>query len=831
MERINFKKALPYISAVIIFLIITFVYLSPILEGKMLQQGDTKSWRGAAKEILDFRVKYNGEEPLWTNSMFGGMPAYMISMLTPSNNIITFFDKLMHLFTLPTPANMIFVYFLGFFILLLVLGVNPWLSIAGALAYGFSTYFFIIIEAGHNTKAQAIGYMAPVFAGIILTMRGKYIWGAILTALFLALEIKMNHIQMTYYLMLLVIIYIVADLFQKIKEKKLNVFIKGIVALLFAVIIAVATNTTNLWTSYEYSKYTIRGKSELSFNPEIKTKGLDLDYATQWSYGVDETFTLIIPDFKGGSSNGKLGEGSETYQVLKQNNIPNIKQITSQMPMYWGTQPFTSGPVYVGAIFVFLFVLGLFIVKGPMKWTLLIGTILSILLSWGKNFMPLTQFFFDYFPLYSKFRAVSSILVIAELTIPLLGILALHKIITNQVKNEELLKYGKITLIITGGITLFFALFGSGFYNFTGPQDSQLPYPDWLMNAIIADRKSAFTTDAWRSFIFIVLTAGLIWAYIKKIINLNVFIPIIILLVIFDMFPVNKRYFDNSNFTSKRNVEVPFQMTDADRLILQDTDPNFRVFNVTTNPFNDAATSYFHKSVGGYHGAKLRRYQDMIEHHISKNNVKVLNMLNTRYFIVPGQDKEPQVQRNIAALGNAWFVDNYKIVENADSEITALNNFEPATTAIIDKRFENFVKEFKNGKDTLSNISLVNYKANHLTYKSSTQKDELAVFSEIYYEKGWNAYIDGKEVPHFRVNYILRALMIPKGEHKIEFKFEPKSYKNGEKIGYASSIFLLLALLGMIGKEGYTYFKRSKQNIPISEKKDNNTINTKKNKA
>jgi len=828
MEKIKFKKVLPYFSAVIIFLIITFVYLNPLLEGKMLQQGDTKGWRGAAKEIIDFRAKYNGEEPLWTNSMFGGMPAYMISVLTPSNNIIAFFDNLMHLFSLPNPANIVFVYFLGFFILLIVLGVNPWLSIAGALAYGFSTYFFIIIEAGHNTKAQAIGYMAPVFAGIILTMKGKYIWGAILTALFLALEIKMNHIQMTYYLMLLVIIYLVADLFQKIKEKKLNVYFKGLIALFFAVIIAIATNTTNLWTSYEYSKYTIRGKSELSFNPEIKTKGLDLDYATQWSYGIDETFTLLIPDFKGGSSTGKLGENSETFQVLRQNNVPNVKQITAQMPMYWGTQPFTSGPVYVGAIFIFLFVLGLFIVKGPMKWALLIGTILSILLSWGKNFMPLTQFFFDYFPLYSKFRAVSSILVIAELTIPLLGILALHRIITNQVNYNELLKFGKIALFITGGISLFFALFGTGFYNFTSTQDAQLPYPEWLMNAIISDRKSALTNDAWRSLLFIILISGLLWVYAKKMINNGVLIPIVILLVIFDMFPVNKRYFDNSNFTSKRNVEMPFQMTEADNLILQDKDPNFRVFNVTTNPFNDAGTSYFHKSVGGYHGAKLRRYQDMIEHHLSKNNVKVLNMLNTRYFIVPGQDKEPQVQRNIAALGNAWFVYNFKIVENADSEIIALNNFAPDSTAIIDKRFESYVINFKNGKDSLSTINLVNYKANHLTYKANTQKDELAVFSEIYYDKGWNAYLDGKQIQYFRANYILRAMIIPKGEHTIEFKFEPKSYYNGEKIGYASSIILLIMLLGMSSKELITYYKKSGENSKKTQDKSKKIIIEKK---
>jgi hypothetical protein len=599
MKNINFKNLLPYFAAIIIFLIVTLAYLSPIMEGKSLRQSDTMSWTGAAKEILDFRTANNGEEPLWTNSMFGGMPAYMISLLTPSNNIIAFFGNAMSLFSLPSPANMIFLYFIGFFILLLVLRVNPWLSIIGALAFGFSTYFFIILEAGHNTKALAIGYMAPVFAGIILAMRGKYLWGAVLTALFLALEIKMNHIQMTYYLMILVLIYMLFELYQKIKDKQILGFIKASTALLFSVIIAVSINVTNLWTSYEYSKETIRGKSELTSNSDVKTKGLDMDYATQWSYGVDETFTLLIPDFKGGSSSGKLGESSEAYSVLKQNGVPNIKQITSQMPLYWGSQPFTSGPVYAGAIFVFLFILGLFIVKGPMKWTLLTATILSIALSWGKNFMPLTQFFFDYFPMYSKFRAVASILVIAELTIPLLGILALNNIFSKKVDKSEVLKWGKISLYITGGLCLIFALGGSSFFTFRSAADAQLPYPEWLMDAIVADRKSNFTMDAWRSLGFILATAALIWAFVENKLKIGYAITALMLLVLIDMIPVNKRYFDNSNFTSKRNVEVPFQATAEDLMILEDKDPNYRVYNITRNPFNDASTSYFHKSIGG----------------------------------------------------------------------------------------------------------------------------------------------------------------------------------------------------------------------------------------
>ncbi len=812
MKNINFKILLPYLTAILIFLSVSLAYLSPLLEGKSLKQGDIVSWTGAAKETTDFRKVHPGEEPLWTNTMFGGMPTYMISLLTPSNDIISFFDKGFSLFAIPSPANMIFVYFIGFFILLLVLGVDPWLSIVGALAFGFSTYFFIIIEAGHNTKALTIGYMAPVFAGIILTMRGKYLWGGILTALFLSLIIKMNHVQMTYYMMIFVIIYVMVELFNKIKEKQISVFFKASAVLLFAVILALGTNITTLWTSYEYSKDTIRGKSELTSNADVKTKGVDLDYATQWSYGIDETLTLLIPDFKGGSSSGKLGESSETYKVLKQNGVPNIKSITSQMPLYWGPQPFTSGPVYAGAIFIFLFVLGLFIVKTPLKWVLVIATVLSIMLSWGKHFMPLTQFFFDYFPMYSKFRAVASILVIAELCIPLLGILALNQIFTRKTDKSDVLKYGKIALIITGGITLVFALAGSSFYNFKGAGDAQLPYPEWLINAIIADRKSIFTMDSWRSLLFILLAASFIWAFIENKIKKEYIITAFILLVLIDMWPVNKRYFDNSNFTNKKNVDKPFVASEADLLILEDKSPNYRVYNVTVNPFTDASTSYFHKSVGGYHAAKLRRYQDLIEHQLSKNNVKVLNMLNTKYFIVPDQDKRPQVQRNVAALGNAWFVDNYKIVENPDAEINALTDFEPATTAIADKKFSAYLKDFKEGKDSTSTIQLMNYLPNHLTYQANTKKEELAVFSEIYYDNGWNAYLDGKQLPYIRVNYVLRAMKIPQGNHTIEFKFEPKAYITGEKIGFASSVLLLLLLLGMTTKEIVTYLKKDKLN-------------------
>ena len=815
MKNINLKKYLPYLAAILIFLTITLAYLSPILEGKELKQGDTVKSNISAKEIIDFRKAHPNEEPLWTNAMYGGMPSYPISMLTPSNDIVSFFNDAMRLFSLPYPADIVFIYFIGFFILLMVLGVDPWIGIIGSLAFGFSSYFFITIDAGDYSKASTIGYMAPVFAGVILLMRGKFLWGGILTALFSALLLKMGHLQTTYYLMILILIFLFVDFYNKLKERRLINFFKSFIILIFAITLAFGSNITALWTGYEFSKESTREKSELSEKNNTKRDEIDFNNATQLSYDIDETFTLLIPNFKGGSSISRLGESSETFAILKQNKVPNIKEITYQMPLYWGTQPFTSGPVYAGAIFVFLFVLGLFIVKTPIKWVLLIATVLSIMLSWGKHFMPLTQFFFNYFPMYSKFRAVSSILIIAELCIPLLGIFALNQIFTKKTDKSDIFKYGKLSIYITGGITLFFALAGSSLFDFKGTVDNQLPYPEWLMNAIIADRRSAFTLDCWRSLLFILLAALCIWAFIKNKYKQEYIITAFILLIVIDMFPVNKRYFDNGNFTDKKNIEKPLQPTEADILILEDKDLDYRVFNVARKPFTDASTSYFHKSIGGYSAAKLRRYQDLIERHISKNNVKVLNMLNTKYFIALDQNKHPQTQRNIAALGNAWFVDNYKIVENPDSEINALSNFEPSTTAIIDKKFKDYVKDFREGKDSISTIKLINYQPNHLTYQTSAKRNEFAVFSEIYYANGWNAYLDGKLVPYIRANYVLRAMNIPQGDHKIEFKFEPKAYFTGEKIGFASSVILLFMLLAITTREVVIYFKNK---VKLSQK-------------
>lgn len=802
MMKLQFRQVLPYLAAIAIFIVITLTYFSPLLEGKQMKQSDITQWKGMSKEILDFR-EATGEEALWTNSMFGGMPAYQISV-EYKGNVLRYLDRLMQLY-LPQPAGMVFLYMIGFFILLLVLKVDKWLAVAGAIAFAFSSYLFIIFEAGHNSKAHAIGYMAPVLAGIILTYRGRYLAGGIMAAIFLSLELLTNHLQITYYLMITAGIFVIAQLVSGIREKKMPEFTKATGVLLIASVFAVATNITNIWATYEYGKDTIRGKTELTSEQSNRTSGLDKDYATGWSYGNWETFTLLIPNFQGGSSQGPLTESSKVFQVLKQNNVDNAqaRNVIQAMPLYWGTQPGVAGPVYVGAIIIFLFIFALFILDDRYKWWLLSATILSILLAWGKNLMPLTDFFLHYVPGYNKFRAVSMTLVIAELCIPLLAILGLQKVFDPKTDKKKLLKSLYYSLGIAGGISLIFALGGGLFFDFVSPSDSQYSsiFPDWLMAALREDRASLLRSDSFRSLAFILLAAATMWAFVNKKIKQPVFFSVLILLILFDMWSVNRRYLNNDSFVRKSVAAVPFQPSGADQIIMKDKDPNFRVFNQTVgNPFADASTSYFHKSLGGYHGAKLRRYQEIIDHHLVKGNMNVYNMLNAKYFIVPDPEgKQPQMQINMQAMGNVWFVNDAHMVKNADEEIDALTDFTPAETAIYDKRFEDQVKGHMITKDTLATITQTEYKPNHLTYKSVTNKEQLAVFSEIYYDKGWNAYIDGKPAPYFRANYILRAMIVPAGSHTIEFKFEPRVYAVGEKIAYASSILLVLLALGTIG--------------------------------
>lgn len=802
MKNISFRQALPYLSAIVIFVVISLTYFSPLLEGKKLKQPDITQYKGMSKEISDFRDA-TGKEALWTNSMFGGMPAYQISVQY-KGNVLRYLDQLLQLY-LPQPAGMVFLYMIGFFILLLVLKVDKWLAIAGAIAFAFSSYLFIIFAAGHNSKAHAVGYMAPVLAGIILTYRGRYLAGGILAAIALSLELLTNHLQITYYLMLVAGVFVITELISSIRGKQLPGFAKATGVLIIASIFAVATNITNIWATYEYGKETIRGKTELTSEKSNRTSGLDKDYATGWSYGKMETFTLLIPNFIGGSSQGALSETSNTYKALKANNVDDnqAQKIIKALPLYWGTQPGVAGPVYIGAIIMFLFVFALFAVDNKFKWWLLAATILSILLAWGKNFMPLTNFFMHYVPGYNKFRAVSMTLVMAEFCIPLLAVLGLQKVFSGEIDKKKLLKYLYYSLGIAGGISLFFALVGSSIFDFISPADEQYKsyFPDWLIAAIREDRAAILSADAFRSLAFILLAGVAIWAMINEKIKMPVFFTALILLILVDMWSVDRRYLNNDSFVSKRVDAVPFQPSLADQIIMKDKDPDFRVFNQTVgNPFADASTSYFHKSLGGYHGAKLRRYQELIDYQLSKGNMNVYNMLNTKYFIVPDEKGgQPQMQINMQALGNAWFVNNAHMVNNADEELNALTDFVPNETAIYDKRFENQVKGHFISKDTLAKISLTEYKPNHLTYKSETTKEQLAVFSEIYYKDGWNAYIDGTPAPYFRADYVLRAMIVPAGNHIIEFKFEPQIYKTGEKISLASSILLVLFALGSIG--------------------------------
>ena len=787
MEKI--KQLTPHLVVLSLFVLISFIYFSPLIEGKRLDMPDIKHHKGMSKEVVDYRES-TGEEALWTNSMFSGMPAYQISVKS-NNNLIQYVVKAIHL-GIPRPANLLFLYLLGFYLLLLSLSVDYRLSAVGAIAFAFSSYFFIIIMAGHMTKAHAIAYVPMVVAAVLYTFRGKMILGGVLTALAVALQLYANHLQITYYLVLILLLIGLFQFLKDLKSNNLFDFTKRSSVLLLAGLLASGTTMTRLSTTMEYGKESTRGKSELTNNLDNKTSGLDKDYATAWSYGVAETFTLLIPNFYGGSSQGALSTDSETYEAIKR--APNAKQIIKQLPLYWGDQPFTSGPTYVGAIVMFLFVLGIFIVKSEIRLWILLATIFSIMLAWGKNFMFLTEFFLDYFPGYNKFRAVSMILVIAEFTIPLLGFVALNRFLnsnTTTTKERAL----KLAFYITGGITLVFALIPSLFFDFVGLQDASLAKNGWPVEALQSDRAGLLSADAWRSFIFIGLVFATLWAFIKNKLSSKYVIIIVGVLIITDMWTINKRYLNDSNFARKRNVEVPYKMTPANQQILKDKDPNFRVFNQSVSTFNDASTSYFHKSIGGYHGAKLKRYQELIENHISQGNMNVLNMLNAKYFI----SSKGQVQRNPKAMGNAWFVNTINIVDDADAENLALKELDPSTTAIVDRRFN--IAPFDSVDHTLANIILTDYKPNYLKYTSSSSKDGIVIFSEIYYDKGWNAYIDGNLSPYFRANYVLRGMQIPSGEHVVEFKFEPQSYYLSENISLASSTILLLLLFFVSFKE------------------------------
>lgn len=799
MKKISFQKIGAYLIPVVIFLIISFTYFSPILQGKRLQQSDVSNYYGMSKEAVDYE-KQTGEVALWTNSMFGGMPTYLIINVA-RNNIWKYLHAA---FTLDTfkPVGMLFLYLLGFYLALLLLGFNKWLSFAGALAYAFSSYFLIILEPGHITKALAIGYLPMLVTSVYVAYQSKPLLGAVIFGIFLTLQLMVNHVQITYYTAIIILVFILFKIVEVLKTKSFKPFIRTTLFLIFASILSLGSNITNLWLTYEYGQYSTRGKSELTFDIENKTTGLDKDYATAWSYGIDETLTLLIPNAKGGASYNKLDENTETFQFFKNNyGTAQAKQICSQIPTYWGTQPFTSGPVYVGAVVFFLFLLGIFYLKGWLKWWMLIATIISIALAWGKNMMWLTDFFLEYVPGYNKFRTVSMILVIAEFTMPFLAIYTIYEIISKPIEKERLIKSIKWSAGILGSLCLILWLMPSMFFSFTADIDTQLSQAGYPVSNIIADRESMFRWDAFRSLLFIIISAAIIFFYLKNKIKTSWIVAIFSLLFLIDLWPVNKRYVHNELFVDARNVKEPFKPSSTDLQILQDPTLHYRVLNVATNTFNDASTSYFHKSIGGYHGAKMKRYQELIEHHISKNNFQVLNMLNTRYFIFPDKDRNPVAQFNPEALGNAWFVKAYKLVENADSEIVALTHFKPDSVAIIDKRFSKHLENLTFSYDTSAYIKLVQYSPNKLTYEYQSKSPQLTMFSEIHYDKGWNMYINDKKYDYFRANYVLRAAVLPEGKHTIEFRFEPSSYFIGEKISLASSLLLLVFAIFVFYKE------------------------------
>jgi len=808
------KKILPYIIAILTFTIVSVAYFSPVLEGKQLSQSDINQFKGSSKEIVDHRKEFE-EEPYWTNRTFGGMPAYQVSAYYP-HDYIKKIDSLLRF--LPRPADYVFLYFLSFFVLLMVLNVEWKLAILGALSFGFSTYLIIIFIPGHNAKAHAIAYMPLVLAGVLSVFKRKYLLGFVLTAVAMALEITASHPQMTYYLLFMVLIFGIIYLIDAIKEKTVPHFVKSVLILIGAVIIGIGVNSTSLLATKEYANESTRSKSELTIMPngspkEEVTTGLSKEYITQYSVGINETFNLLISRFNGGGSVENLGKDSETYAFLKDKiGRKQAKEFSENLRTYWGGQPGVAAPPYIGIVVFFLFVLGLFLVKGNLKKWLLACFVFSILMSWGKNFSLLTNFFIDYVPLYNKFRAVSSIQVIAELATPLLAILTLHQFLNSKNNNkDEKLKYLKYSLYGLGGLTLFFTLFGTSFFSFESMVDASFEeqiagYTD----AIIADRKSIFFTDSLRSLILILLSAGLLLGYLKDKIHKNVVTIAFAVLILFDLVSVNKRYVNNDNFVSSRKQQIAFQPSQADTEILKDKS-YYRVLNLLNgmgNVLNEGSTSYLHNSVGGYHAAKPRRYEELFEYQIYKGNSEILNMLNTKYIMFSNDQINLQMQKNTDANGNAWFVNEVKLVNSADEEIKGLDSLNTKEVAIVSTNFKENLNGFTFQKDSTASIEVTNYKANEITYRSKTTTNQLAVFSEMYYKNGWNAYVDGTLTPHFRANYVLRAMQIPKGEHEIVFKFEPTVIKTGNTITLTSYALLLIIPLGWFFME-----KRKKEHV------------------
>jgi hypothetical protein len=791
------KQLQPHLVAIGVFLLVSIVYFSPAISGKALDQHDINMWLGMQKEIADYR-EATGEEALWTGYMFSGMPAYQISVLYPAN-LMKQVNEFLWLW-LPNPVNLLFLALLGFYLLLIALKADFRIAMAGAFAYAFCSFYFVSIQAGHNSKVHAIALIPLVFAGVMMAYRGKWLLGAAVTAVGLSLQIYANHLQITYYTAITIGLLVLFEVLRAVVEKRIPQFLTASAALAVAAVLAVLPNITNLLLTYEYGNYSTRGQSELT-EKKVST-GLDKDYALGWSYGKLETMTLLIPDFSGGSSSYPLTKKSETYKAIAaQAGDAQARSFSEAAPLYWGDQPMTSGPVYVGAIVILLFVLSLFLLDGFTRAWALSATLLFIMLSWGRHFPALTDMFFDHFPGYSKFRSVAMALTIASFVLPLAGMLGLMRFLDASVSAEKKKKALFYSFYITGGLVLLFALLPGLFCDFSGEGDEQLKQYDWLLAALRQDRESILRTDAFRSLFFITIGFVLLWSWLNDKLKLNVALPLLAFFILMDMWGVDKRYLNDQDFTSKSKAEQPFTMTAADQQILQDKS-YFRVMNTTVSTFNDASTSYFHRSIGGYHGAKLKRYQELIEYQISKGNMNVLNMLNAKYFIVRNpQDQSPMVQMNPGALGAAWIVSDWKIVADADAEMKALDSLDTQSTAVIDQRFAQDITLAQQGADSAASVRIVpgaggTFAPNYLQYEVKGTKSNLVVFSEVHYPIGWNAYVDGKQVPYIRANYVLRALAVPAGVHKVEFKFEPEAYHRGEQMAMAGSVAVLLLFAG-----------------------------------
>ena len=834
------KRFLPDLIAILAFVLLSFAYFFPAdMEGRILFQHDSVAGVGAGQESKEY-LERTGERTRWTNAIFGGMPTYQMSPSYDSTKVLNWAEKLYRLY-LPDYVMLTFMMMIGFYLLLRAFGLSVWLASLGGIVWAFSSYFFILISAGHIWKFITLAYVPPTIAGVVLAYRKKYLLGGLVTAFFIALQILSNHIQMSYYFMFVILFMVVAYFADAYQKKELPHFFKASAVLVLGAAVGACINLSNLYHTYEYSKETMRGKSELKQEvaaAKQTSSGLDRDYITAWSYGIGETWSLLVPNVKGGSSSAIL---SQSKAAMEKAN-PMYGSVYSQFPQYFGDQPWTAGPVYVGAFVLFLFVLGCFIVKGPLKWALLGATVFSILLSWGKNLMGLTDFFIDYVPLYNKFRAVSSILVIAEFTIPLLAVLALKEIVGKPavLKEKESRTALFISLALTAGVALLLAVApGMLFSDFVTPREMaalQQGLPQEHLMPLVSNmtemREAIVASDAWRSFFIIVIGCVLLFLYQQQKLKASLMVAGVTLLCLADMWTVNKRYLNDDLFVPKSQRTEAFVKTQADEIILQDTAQNYRVLNFVGfpgNTFNENNTAYWHKSVGGYHAAKLRRYQEMIDHHImpemeatyrevaqasgrmdsvDASKFRVLNMLNTKYFIFPAdKDGQPVPVVNPYAYGNAWFVDRVQYVKDANEEIAALNTVVPTETAVVDAKFKDALTGWSEGhKDAESVVQLTSYEPNRLTYHVSSAKGGVVVFSEIYYP-GWQATIDGAPVDIARADYILRAMHVPSGSHTIEMWFEPQSIRVTETIAYVALALLVIGVMAWVWRQKNNWIK------------------------